>query len=128
MRLRSDLWVSALVRRAFGADAFAAVVRSGDPAAGAIFVCVDRLDGGCDLYGPAPQAQMGEDDGDRRFEPLLKAVPRPDVTARIDRERRFDDDLWLVEVEDRAGRSFIEPPPIDPNAPAKVTPEWPPRL
>ena len=44
MRLRSDVWVAALVRSAFAGGATAAVLRSGDEAAGAIFVSVDRLE------------------------------------------------------------------------------------
>lgn len=127
MRLRSDIWVAALVRRAFGAGAFAGVVASGDAGAGAIFVAVDRLDGTCDLHAPAPQSRADEDSGDRRFETVARAVPRAEVSARLERERRFDSDLWWVEIEDRDGRSFIEPPPIDPNAPAPAAPQWPPR-
>lgn len=128
MRLRSDIWVAALVRRAFAAGAFAGVVRSGDPTAGAIFVSVDRLDGTADLHAPAPQSQAGEDDGDRCFETVARAVPRTEVSARLERERRFDSDLWWVEIEDRDGRCFIEPPPRDPDAPAPSVPEWPPRI
>ena len=31
-----------------------------------------------------------------------------DVEERMARELRFDPDLWLVEVDDRAGRHFLE--------------------
>jgi hypothetical protein len=31
-----------------------------------------------------------------------------DVEERMQRELRFDSDLWLVEVDDRAGRHFLE--------------------
>lgn len=127
MRLRSDLWVAALIRRAYSADASAAIVHHGSQEAGAIFVAVDRLDGTADLWGPAPQADLGEGDGDRRFERLSARVARADVLDRIARERRFDSDLWLVEVEDRAARHFIEPPPPDPDASPRHVPEWPPR-
>ncbi len=129
MRLRSDMWVSALLRRAHVGGAFAAVVRHGAEEAGAVFVAVDRLDGTADLWGPAPQAAFGEtDDGDRRFERLIARGGRDGLAARLASERRFDPDLWWVEVEDRAGRSFIEPPPHDPDAPMRVEPAWPPKL
>jgi len=36
------------------------------------------------------------------------ASPDADVEARLTREMRFDPDLWIVEVEDRAGRHFID--------------------
>ena len=129
MRLRSDLWVAAELRRAALGDASAVVLHRGDAVAGAIWVVVDRLDGTADLHVPAPQSLIDESEpADRRFETVLTAAPRPDVVARIASERRFDTDLWVVEVEDRAGRSFIEPPPLDPNAPQPPRPEWPPKL
>jgi hypothetical protein len=31
-----------------------------------------------------------------------------DVEERMARELRFDPDLWLVEVDDRAGRHFLD--------------------
>ena len=129
MRLRSDVWVAALVRRAFAAAAAATVVHHGADEAGAIFVAVDRLDGAVDLWGPAPQSDFDEaSSGDRRFERLLAGATRAEAQARVASERRFDPDLWLVEVEDRQGRHFIEPPPVDPDAPAPPRPEWPPRF
>ncbi|MDK9697807.1 MAG: DUF1491 family protein [Siculibacillus sp.] len=129
MRVRSDLWVAALIRRAFAAGATAGVVHHGADEAGAIFVALDRLDGAADLWGPAPQSDFTEtSSGDRRFERLVGRVTRADVLARIASERRFDPDLWLVEVEDRLGRHFIEPPPADPDAVSPARPVWPPKL
>lgn len=125
MRLRSDIWVAALVRRAFAAGAAAAVVHHGADEAGAIFVAVDRLDGRHDLWGPAPQAAAAADG--RAFERLLARAGRDEFAARIASERRFDPDLWLVEVEDREGRHFVEPPPPDPDTVPPPRPVWPPR-
>jgi hypothetical protein len=109
MRLRSDILVAALVRRSNSEGAFAAVVKRGAEEAGAIFVKVARLDGTADLYAPAPQSSFGEDDtGIRLFEPIFAAAPERDVDARLARERMFDSDLWIVEIEDRAGRHFLD--------------------
>lgn len=100
-RLTSDFWVSAYLRQA-GLEGFVAVLRRrGAREAGAIFVKLDRLDGTAVLYGPAPQS-LAEDDGERRFQLLLDADPLA-VEDRVDRELRFDGDLWLVEIENRAG-------------------------
>ncbi len=100
-RLTSDFWVSAYIRQA-AHDGLVAVLRHrGAREAGTIFVKLDRLDGTAALYGPAPQA-LADDDGDRRFQHLLDADPLT-VEERVERERRFDADLWLVEIENRDG-------------------------
>ncbi len=109
MRLKSSLLVSALVRRSFAEGAMAAVVKHGSDEAGAIFVRVSRLDGTTDLYGPAPQASVAtEDTGDRLFERLLARVPESVIDDRLRSELKFDSDLWIVEIEDRAGRHFLD--------------------
>lgn len=100
-RLTSDFWVSAYLRQA-AHDGFVAVLRRrGAPEAGAIFVKLDRLDRTASLYGPAPQS-LAEDDGVRRFQLLLEGDSFA-IEARMEREIRFDGDLWLVEIENRAG-------------------------
>jgi hypothetical protein len=111
MRLKSGIWVSAYVRRCNVEGVFAAVRRRGAEDAGAIFIKVNRLDGTADLYGPAPQSAF--DDAhptDRAFTPSLKVQPAPDadVEARLAREVRFDSDVWIVEIEDREGRHFLD--------------------
>ncbi|MCB5176318.1 DUF1491 family protein [Microvirga lenta] len=106
-RLRSDFWVSAYLRRCGVEGIEAALRRRGAAEAGAIFVKVDRLDGTASLYGPAPQLFL-DDSGERLFVPVLQDVTPLDVEERVQRELRFDSDLWLVEVDDRDGRHFLD--------------------
>lgn len=108
-RLTSAFFVAALVRRAQVEGAYAIVRRKGAPEAGAILVEIDHLDGTSDLYGPAAQSML-EDDGERAFRPLLKTMPASnrDVETRVMRELEFDSDLWIVVIEDRQGRHFLE--------------------
>ena len=106
-RLRSDFWVSAYLRRCSVEGVDAALRKRGAAEAGAVFVKVDRLDGTASLYGPAPQLFLDET-GERLFSPILKDVMPLDVEERMTRELRFDSDLWLVEVDDRAGRHFLD--------------------
>lgn len=109
MRLKSAILVAALVRRANGQGAFAAVRRRGAEEAGAIFVKVATLDGRAALYAPALPSLSGEDDGERRFEALLPpGSTEQAVEERMAREIGFDPDLWFVEIEDREGRPFVE--------------------
>jgi hypothetical protein len=111
MRLKSGIWVAAYIRRCFVEGAFGAVRRHGAEEAGAIFVKVNRLDGTADLYGPAPQAVFEEAQPiERAFSPCLKVLPAPeaDIEDYLARQLRFDPDLWIVEIEDRAGRHFLD--------------------
>jgi hypothetical protein len=111
MRLKTGIWAAAYLRRCHVEGLFAAVRRRGADEAGAVFVKIDRLDGTADLYGPAPQTAF--DDAhpvDRAFTQLLggEARPEADVEAYLAREYRRDPDIWVIEVEDRAGRHLLE--------------------
>lgn len=112
MRLKSGIWASAYLRRCDIEGAFAAVRRRGADEAGAIFIKLNRLDGTGILYGPAPQSVF--DDArpvDRLFTVVLGRdgpVPDADLEARLTREIKFDPDIWIVEVEDRNGRHFLD--------------------
>lgn len=106
-RLRSDFWVSAYLRRCGVEGVDAALRRRGAAEAGAVFVKIDQLDGTASLYGPAPQLFV-EDSDERLFAPILQGVTPLEVEERMAREQRFDSDLWLVEVDDRQGRHFLD--------------------
>lgn len=111
MRLKSAIWVAAYLRRCNGEGVFAAVRRRGAEEAGAIFIKLNRLDGTAELFGPAPQSAFEEaQPADRAFSRCLTERPVPDakVEERITREIRFDPDAWVIEIEDRAGRHFLE--------------------
>ena len=111
MRLKSAIWVAAYIRRCNVEGAFAAVRRRGAEEAGAIFIIVNRLDGTADLYGPAPQSAFDDArPSARAFSAALKQLPAPeaDVEARLAREISFDPDVWIVEVEERTGRNFLD--------------------
>lgn len=109
MRVTSALWVSALVRRAFGSNMPALIARRGAEEAGAIFIAVDRLDGTLDLYGPAPQTAFATSEPELRlFQQIRSRVPQTEVDASIAKEARFDPDIWLVVIEDRAGRVLFD--------------------
>ncbi len=112
MRLKSAIWVSAYLRRCNVEGAFAAVRRHGADEAGTIFIKVSRLDGLAALFGPAPQTAFDDEQPvERLFTAVLGGggpVPEADIEARLAREIKFDPDLWIIEVEDRAGRHFLD--------------------
>jgi hypothetical protein len=111
MRLKSAIWVAAYIRRCNGEGAYAVVRRRGAEDAGAIFIKLNRLDGTADLFAPAPQTAFDEArPTDRAFSRSFGKDPVPEqkVEDKLANESRFDPDVWIVEVEDRAGRHFIE--------------------
>lgn len=101
MRLKSGIWAAALTRRVFADGHFAAIERRGAEEAGAIFVRVRHRDGLETVFGPAPQAMVADDEnaGERFFELRLERVEEAEAAALLEREKRFDSDLWIVELE-----------------------------
>lgn len=100
MRVTSDLWVSAVLRRLFAAGAFGAVVRRGASEAGAIFVTVRGRAGLTDLYGPALQASYADARPDeRQFQRLMAQADESEIETYFAKEARFDPDFWVLEAE-----------------------------
>jgi hypothetical protein len=103
MRLKSAIWVSALLRRCQGEGKFGALLRKGAEEAGAVYVVINHLDGTYDLLGPPPGTSH-DDEGNRLFEKIFsKSVAWSEVSVKIDKESGFDSDIWAVEIEDRKG-------------------------
>lgn len=102
MLLNSDLWVGALIRRAQLEGAAATVVRKGDARAGTVIVKAYNTSTRearvfSEAFGP---------DGDRLWiQPVQGA--ESDIDAYIERQRGYDPDIWVVEIEDRQGRDFL---------------------
>jgi len=99
--LKTHIWAPALIRRAEGAGAYAAVIKKGDPDSGTAMIKVRTLDGNAVLYRPI-----------RNMEGTRVWLPKgPDTEREIDLyiNKQIDDDpdLWIIEVEDREGRSFL---------------------
>jgi hypothetical protein len=109
MRLKAEIWVKAYLRRCQVEGADAVLVRRGDSDAGAIFIKISRLDGTAALYGPAPTG-LDEAREDRRWQACLAHEPAPesDADAYLARQIDFDPDIWIVSVEDRQGRHFLD--------------------
>lgn len=108
MRVKSELWVKAYLRGCQAQGVAAVVVRRGDQSAGAIYICVNRLDRTVSLYGPGPAGLEGSD-MERRWVSCFKAgiIAEEEAATYLARQVKFDSDIWIVEIEDRAGRHFL---------------------
>lgn len=104
-RLKAGIFVSALIRRVEIEGASAFVLHKGDETAGAVLLVLNRLDGTAHALGAATDM-----DGKRIWRSLLgeEAKPEAEVSALVARERGRDSDLWVVEIEDRQGRAFVD--------------------
>ena len=105
MRLRSEIWVHAYMRRAQAEGCAAYVVRRGDPHAGAILICIAGT-AGTSLFTPVP---ADEPDGERAWRERVAAAPESaaQVARHVEKEASFDPDIWVIEIEDRDNRNFL---------------------
>ena len=103
-RLTAEFWVQAYLARLRLADIPAFVTRRGDATAGAVIVKLNRLDGSAAAFARSYDAAGA------RIWTALAEGPEPDVDAALDRQRRYDPDLWIVELEDRQGRTLLDQP------------------
>jgi hypothetical protein len=103
-RVKSEIYIQALVRRVYAAQAAAYVVRRGDSDAGGMLIRINRLDGCSGILTMFTDMQ-----GERGWRVSLAAsTPDQDVEALLEREVARDPDVWIVEIEDTEGRRFLE--------------------
>jgi hypothetical protein len=105
VRLKSAIYVQALIRRCEVAGAAAYLVRRGAEEAGAVFVKINRLDGTCTVLSPARR-------GEERIwtRPIGETADDSRAAEYFAKQIRIDPDIWIVEIEDRGGRAFVDEP------------------
>jgi hypothetical protein len=104
-RLKTSIIVSAALHVSSQQAIPMVVARRGDGDAGTILVKLNRLDLGCTVLAQTRTLQ-----GELAW---IKATGAEPVTeeaadAYIARQVKRDPDLWVVEIEDRAGRPIFE--------------------
>ena len=87
------------MRRVFSAGGFAAIISRGSPEAGAVHIIARNRLGELALYAPAPQTSYDSAKPDDRFFTQARDMTEEEIEARLGKERRFDPDIWVVEVE-----------------------------
>ncbi len=103
-RLKTEIRVTAHMRRAQGEGAFATVARKGDPDAGAVAVKIYLGRGAAKLF-----VQSRDLDGAPVWrEPFEDDLSEDKIDAWLKKEIAIDPDLWIVEIEDREGRTFLD--------------------
>ena len=104
-RLTAEFWVHAYLTRLRLADIPAFVTAKGDATAGAVLVKLNTLDGQAKCFQRSFDLMSGE-----RTWIVLAEGADAEVEATLARQKGFDPDLWVIEVEDRAGRHLLDEP------------------
>lgn len=102
-RLTARFWVDAYLARLRMYNIPAFVVAHGDDTGGAVLVKLATLDGKAVVF----QRSFDLVSGDLVWIELCAGAER-DVDDAVARQRGFDPDLWVIEVEDRAGRHLLD--------------------
>jgi hypothetical protein len=106
VRLKAEIWVKAYLRRCAVEGVPAVVVKRGDADAGAIYIKLSTLDGRADLFAPAPAGLVERDD--RQWCRIRDLADEETIDTFLAHEVSGDPDVWIVEVEDRARRHFLD--------------------
>jgi len=104
-RLTAEFWVHAYLARLRFQEIPAFVTAHGDDTAGAVLVKLNTLDGQARAFQRSFDLMSGE----RAWVVLAEGEERA-VDEAIAKQRGFDPDLWVIEVEDRAGRHLLDEP------------------
>ena len=107
--LKSEIWVKAHIRRCFSSGLTAVIVNKGAPEAGAVYVQVTISAQEVRIFAPAPGPAYNED-GYRTWSQPLGSTPVTPQKAHeyFERQKRFDPDIWVIDIDDRAGNGLLE--------------------
>ncbi len=108
VRLATNVWVSAYLTRLSSEGIFAHLIHKGDATAGAVAIKLATMDGQASLFVRSYDA-----DGERVWTALIESGAETDADAAIARQRGFDRDLWVIEVEDPHGRHLLDTDGLD---------------
>ena len=107
-RLATSFWVQAYLARLRLREIPGFVVAHGDDTGGAVLVKLNTLDGRARLFQRSFDLLS-----DTRKWVVLAEGNEVEVDAAVSRQRGFDPDLWVIELEDKQGRHLLDEPGLD---------------
>lgn len=110
-RLATGIWVSAYLTRLSLEGIHAHVVKRGDDTAGAVAVKVAFMDGSASYF-----TRSHGMDGRIGWQAQAEQAAEAEVDAALARQRGYDPDLWVIEVEDPRGRHMLDAEGLNPGA------------
>lgn len=121
VRLAAEIWVAAHMRRVAAEGGAAFLARRGAESGGAVILKLVRTD----RRPPQPTARVltrvSAPDGGPAWSWLVgpEFADDAEVEAKLARQTAFDADLWIVEIEDREGRAFLDEPILTLDTPRR---------
>lgn len=105
MRIKTDIWVGALRRRVEAAGGFATVIARGEPDSGAVLLLLRESSG---TITALSRVNMG--DGKVSWQPIFENWEERDPAAQeaLEKRRKFDPDLWIVELDIENPGRFVD--------------------
>lgn len=103
-RLSTKLWLDALRRQLEANGDFATVLTRGDPTAGAAILVIRGRSGTVSAYA---RSNMG--DGKTSWRALVsdEEEPSENLAKTLEKQRRYDPDLWIIELDVADPARFI---------------------
>ena len=103
--LKAEIWVKAQIRLCDLHAIPATVVRRGDSDAGAVYLKLNRMGGGCEVL-----SQVRAMDGGRAWMRSTGDAPvaETEADAYLARQIDIDPDVWILEIEDAEGRYRLD--------------------
>ena len=103
-RLKTKIWVQSFIKRFSNLGFIITVVRRGDDDAGAVFLKINCFESGCRVFTHARNDQGN-------FSWITgtgtEMVSEEEVNKYVQRQIKYDQDIWVVEIEDPKG--IIDP-------------------
>lgn len=103
--LKTSLWIEAHIRTCFSRNCPAFVVARGDADRGGILLKLDRFNAGIFLY-----ERTLDFDGNRVWRQVLAGGDSAQAKTTIEKKRSFDQDIWVLEIEDLRGVYELDAP------------------
>ncbi|HBQ35512.1 MAG TPA: DUF1491 domain-containing protein [Rhodobacteraceae bacterium] len=108
IKLTAEFWVQAYLQRLNLANIPAFITQKGDLTAGAILIKLNTLDGKAQLFERSFNLETG-----KRAWVGLSASFEAEIDASVQRQKSFDSDIWVIEVEDKQGRHLLNEPGLE---------------
>jgi len=101
-RLTSEFWISAYLKRLRSQAIPAFVTKKGHATSGAIIIKINTLDGNAESY-----CKTYNFEEDKWYWDTLKLGSDMEVENSLSKQKEIDQDLWIIEVEDKLGRHLL---------------------